>query len=229
MGLKEIIALVEISKTRYRVPAFLNFDHGKDLNLIKNAIDYGYDAVHFDGSGLSLEENMKQTKKIVEYAHKKRVLVEGELGAIRGESKLHKEKIKIKKEDLTLPSEIAKFMKETGVDSLAVSIGNVHGIYRQKKKLDFGLLREINEITKGFLVLHGGSGIPDKEIKKAMEVGIVKINFNTEIRLVWKNSLEKILKETEEFKPYKILAQVQNNIQKKVEEKITLLNSRNRI
>lgn len=230
LGIKEIIALVEISKMKYNVSVFLNLDHGKNLDWIKTAINYGYDAVHFDGSGLSLEENIKQTKKIVDYAHKKGVLVEGELGCIKGESKFNIGKIKIEEKDLTLPSQVEKFVKETRVDSLAVAIGNIHGIYSEAvKKLDINRLKEIKKNTGAFLVLHGGSGIPGEEVKKAISSGIVKINFNTELRLVWKSSLEKYLKETDESKPYKILSLVQNDIQKKVEEKIILLGLKNKI
>lgn len=229
LGIKETIALVEISRVRYQIPIFLNFDHGKNWDLIKEAIDYGYDAVHFDGSGLSLKDNIKQTKKIVEYAHQKGILVEGELGIIKGESKLHKGKAKIKKQELTSPFDVVKFIKQTGIDSLAIAIGNIHGVYKKMPTLDLRRLEEINKNSKSFLVLHGGSGIPDKEIKKAIKLGIVKINFNTELRLIWKNSLKKYLKSAEVFKPYKILSLVQNDIQKRVEEKITLLNSKNRI
>ncbi len=229
LGLKETIALVEISKIKYQIPAFLNFDHGKDLKWTKQAIDYGYPAVHFDGSELSLEENIKYAKKIVEYARKKNVLVEGELGYLRGESRVHKQIAKIKKEDLTSPQEVVRFTKKTKVDSLAIVIGNIHGIYVRMPKLDFERLKEINKKTNAFLVLHGGSGISNEEIKKAIKLGIVKININTELRVVWKNSLENSFKrKPQEIKPYKILAQVQTAVQKVVEEKIKLFGSANK-
>lgn len=228
LGLEEILALVEISKNKYGVCAFLNLDHGKDLDWIKRAIDFGYSAVHYDGSALPLEENIKYAKKVVNYAHQNKVLVEGELGYIRGESKLHKGKAKIEKEDLTLPTEVEKFIKETKVDSLAIAIGNIHGVYAKMPKLDFKRLNEINKITKSFLVLHGGSGIPNAEIKKAIKFGVVKININTEIRAVWKESLKKILK-SQEIKPYKILPQIQNEIQRKVVEKINLFGCKNKV
>ena len=231
LGLKEIIALVEISKMKYQispsVPFFLNLDHGKDLNFIKKAVDYGYSAVHFDGSTLSLKKNIEYTKKIVEYAHKKGVLVEGELGYLRGESRVYKERARIKKEDLTSPLEVKRFVEETKIDSLAVVIGNIHGIYKGELELDFERLKEISKKTNVFLVLHGGSGIPKEEIKKAIKLGIVKINVNTELRLVWKKSLESVLK-TQEIKPYKILPRVQKAVQKKVEEKIKLFKSENK-
>lgn len=247
LGLKEIVALVEISKinpvrdseneekaisggisngVKYKVPAFLNLDHGKDLNWIKKAIDFGYPAVHFDGSELPFKKNIKCAKKIVEYAHKKGVLVEGELGYLRGDSKFHKKTARIEKEDLTLSEKAYRFVKETKVDSLAIAIGNIHGIYTGMPKLDFERLKEINKKTKAYLVLHGGSGIPKTEIKKAIKFGIVKVNINTELRLTWKKTLEKSFK-TQEIRPYKILPKVQKAIQKKVEEKINLFGSKN--
>ncbi|GAI51856.1 unnamed protein product [marine sediment metagenome] len=97
LGLKEIVALVEISKIKYKVPVFLNLDHGKDLNWIKKAIDFGYSAVHFDGSELPFKKNIKCAKKIVEYAHKKGVLVEGELGYLRGGVKISQKNSKNRK------------------------------------------------------------------------------------------------------------------------------------
>ena len=229
-GFEEILALAEISKLKYHLFAFLNLDHGKDLNWLKKAIDFGYSAVHFDGSDLSLDENIKNTKKVAEYAHKKGVLVEGELGYIKGGSRFKKGGIEIKKEELTLPDEVKKFVKETRIDSLAISIGNVHGIYEMMPKLDFERLEKIKKITSVFLVLHGGSGIPNTEIKSAIDFGISKINFNTELRIIWKESLFNFFKKyPEEIKPYKILPEIQMAIQKKVEEKITLLNSKNKL
>lgn len=214
LGLEEVVALVEIAKTKYRVNAFLNLDHGKNLDLIKRAVDYGFSAVHFDGSGLPLEKNQEYAKKIVEYGHKKGVLVEGEIEDI-------------KEENLTSTVQAEKFVKETEVDSLAIAIGNIHGMHRNVK-LNFQRLKEINKRTNSFLVLHGGSGIPASQIKKAIKFGITKININTELRLAWKMSLLGALK-NKEIKPYKILPEVQNEVQKKVEEKIRLFESRNKI
>jgi len=211
LGIKEIVALVEISKMKYNISAFLNLDHGKDLDYIKKAIDFGYSAVHFDGSDLSLEKNMKYAKRIVEYAHKKDVLVEGELDPI-------------KKQSSTSLKEAEKFIKETKVDSLAIAIGSVHGMHKNPK-LDFERLKEINSRIDTFLVLHGGSGIPDVRIRKAIKLGILKININTELRLAWKRTLAKSLK-TQEIKPYKILAAVQEVIQETVEKKLKLFNNK---
>jgi len=227
LGLEEIIAMVEISKNKSQVRAFLNLDHGRDLNWIKKAIDLGYSMVHFDGSDLPLEKNIKYTKKIVDYGHKKGVLVEGELGYIGGDSKFHKGGAKIKEVNLTAPEDVKRFVAETKVDCLAISFGNVHGVYSKMPDLDFKLLKKIREKTDAFLVFHGGSGTANEKIKEAIKTGVVKININTELRLAWKACLKKKLG-TKEIKPYKILPDVQNNIQKKVEEKIRLFGSNNK-
>lgn len=230
LGLEEITALVEILKKRYHLPfVFLNLDHAKDLGQIKKAIDLGYQAVHFDGSGLPLEKNIKYTKEVVGYARKRGVVVEGELGYLRGKSAFHTKTAKIKKDDLTLPEDAVKFIQATKVDSLAVVIGNIHGVYSRMPKLDFKRLEEINSQNNVFLVLHGGSGISKAELKKAIKFGIVKININTELRLAWRKSLgQRLKRKPGEIKPYKILPFVQGAVQKKVEEKIQIFKSKNK-
>jgi ketose-bisphosphate aldolase len=229
LGVKEVIALVNLAKIKYKIPIFLNLDHAKNISLIKEAIDFGYDMVHFDGSLLPLEDNIEKTKKIVAIAHKKNVLVEGELGIIKGESKFHTENIEVGKENFTSVSELEKFIKKTKIDILAISIGNVHGVYKVMPHLDLDLLKKINQNTKIPLVLHGGSGILDNEIKESIKLGITKINFNTDLRIVWRNSLMENLRIMEDLKPYKILFSVQQDIEKKVEEKINLINSKNKL
>jgi len=226
LGLEETIAQVRILENKMGLKLFLHLDHGKDLNYIKRAIDLGFDSVHFDGSELPFKENLKLTKEIVNYGHKKNVLVEGELGYLRGESRFfQKKKIAIKEEDLTRPEQAQEFVEKTKVDLLAPAIGNVHGIYPEMPELDFERLKEINQKTAAFLVLHGGSGILRDEIKKAIKSGIQKININTELRLIWRESLQKILKTSKEIKPYIILPQVSQAIEKKVEKYIKLFGS----
>lgn len=227
MGLEEIVALVEISKVKYKVEAFLNLDHGKNIDYIKRAVDLGYSAVHFDGSFMDLEKNMLISKKLAQYAHKKGALIEGELGRIKGESVSHKKKYVVEDKDLALASDVERFEKETSIDSLAVAIGNIHGVYKEKKKIDLDRLKEISRKSNAFLVLHGGSDTKEDNIKKAIKLGIVKINVNTELRIAWKNSFKKALN-SKEIKPYKILPSVQSIIQKKVEEKIKLFGSKSK-
>lgn len=224
LGLKTAVFLRDIARKNYKIGVILNLDHGKSFEYIKEAIRAGYDMVHFDGSQNPLDKNIRETKKIVSFARKKGILVEGEIGYIKGESFLHKKDIKVSSAEMTKPEDTEKFVRATKVDFLAIAIGSVHGIYKNPPCLDQERLFMIkNRIgNDAFLVLHGGSGIKNQEIKKAIKNGIVKININTEIRLAWKKSLENILKKTAEITPYKILPKVENKIEKVVSKKIEL-------
>jgi ketose-bisphosphate aldolase len=221
-GIQEAVLLRDIYRKKIFPYIYLNLDHGRDINLIKEAIDFGYDCVHFDGSGLSLKENIKLTKEIVKYAHKKGVLVEGEMESIKGSSEIHPKIGQSKKYRFTNPKTALQFIKETNIDSLAVNIGNLHGVYKRPIKLDIQRLKEIKQLISLPLVLHGGSGTDKNNVKQAIRSGIVKININTEIRIVWKSSLYESLKNKKSVKPYKILPEVVEKIKEKTKEKISL-------
>ena len=234
IGLKQVVALAKSFKEETGLPIFLNLDHGKSFEYIGEAIDLGYDAVHFDGSKLSLEENIKIAKEVVDYAHKKGVLVEGEVGFIAGASELLERAPEIKEEDLTNPDDALRFINETGADSLAVNIGTFHGIeiYGENPHINLQKLKEIkNKVgDRVFLVLHGGSGTPEEDIKEAIKLGIVKININTELRLAFTNTLKQVLRENpKETTPYKYMSKVIGAVQKVVEDKIKLFGSDNKI
>jgi len=238
-GLAEAAALVDAWRHGTKLPIILNLDHGKTLESIKKAIEAGYNAVHFDGSGLSYDENIAQTRAIVNFArgieekYSRQIIVEGELGYLRGSSSLHEEALEIKPEDLTSPEEANDFVARTGVDSLAVVIGNAHGVFAAgEEKLNLERLAQIREAVgeNVFLVLHGGSGISQDDIKKAIELGIVKINVNTELRLAYQQGLAQELKEKpQETTPYKILEHSFEDVKAVVMEKIKLFGSDNKI
>ena len=232
-GLQEAVALRDVLRGKTGVPVFLNLDHGKSFEYLKEAIDAGYDAVHFDGSELPLEENIKITKEVIKYAKKKGVLVEGEVGRIGTDSsKLYSEKFEIKDEDLTKPAEAKEYVEKTKVNLLAVGIGNFHGIVISGvcPNLMLSLLKEIREKTGGIaLVLHGGSGTPEDDIKEAIKTGIVKININTELRLAFAGNLRRFLDDNpDEIVPYKFLAEAKNSVEKVAERKIELFGSVNK-
>ena len=234
IGLKQTVFLVRAFQEESRLPIFLNLDHGKTFEYIKKAVEAGYHNIHFDGSGLPFKKNLAMTKKIAKYCHQRKILIEGEIDFIKGCSEILKKGPKIKEEDLTKPDDALKFIKETKVDSLAVNIGTFHGMEADGKNPGIYLqrLREIKEKvqTEAFLVLHGGSGTPKEDIKKATGLGIVKININTELRAAYTNALKKALKEKpREIIPYKYLPEAVLAIQQIVEEKIKLFGSRNRI
>ncbi|MBI2054033.1 MAG: class II fructose-bisphosphate aldolase [Candidatus Staskawiczbacteria bacterium] len=233
-GLEEAVALRNVLRKKTRLPIFLNLDHGKSLDYLEEAIDAGYDMVHFDGSKLPSEENINETKKIVKYARRKGVLVEGEVGMFATDSsKMYQEKFEIKEELLTNPEESVKYIDKSKVLLLAISVGNFHGIEisGQNPRLLLNRLAEIKRTAKDvFLVLHGGSGILEEDIRQAISLGIVKININTEIRLAFTKSLKDYLEENlEEITPYKYLQNSTEAVLKLAEEKMLLFGSNNKI
>jgi fructose-bisphosphate aldolase class II len=217
IGLRQAVAVIKSFREETNIPIFLNLDHGKTFHYVKKAIEAGYDAVNFDGSELSLKENIRKTKKIVKYARKFGVLVEGAVGIVGGA--------------LTNSEEAWQFVKETKVDSLAMALGSIHGIGSSgiDPRLKIKRLKEIKEKLKNtFLVLHGGSGVQKKDIKAGIKSGIVKININTELRMAYTNTLKSVLKK-KEIVPYKYMPKVIEAVQKVVEEKIKLFSSVNKI
>ena len=232
-GLKEAVAIRDVLRKRTGAPIFLNLDHGHSFEYLKEAIDAGYDMVHFDGSKLPLEENIKITKQVAKYAKRKGVTIEGEVGRIGTDaSKIYSEKFQIKEEDLTKPDEAARFVKETKVDLLAVSIGNFHGIEVSgiDPNLRLDVLKAVAEKTGNtFLVLHGGSGTPEDDIREAINLGIVKININTELRLAFSGNLRRCLDNNkDEIVPYKFLLDAKNSVENLVGLKMGIFGSVNK-
>lgn len=233
IGLKQAVNLVKAFREEFGIPIFLNADHTKSFEGVKEAVDTGYDAILADFSALPFLENIKLTKQSVEYAKSKNpeIIVEGELGYIKGESKIQQEVIEIKPEDLTKPEEAAQFVKETGVDMLAPAVGNIHGIAANAPKLDLARIAEIKKsIGDVFLVLHGGSGMSESDFKNAIENGISVVHINTEIRVAFTEALkETLVKNTEETTPYKILTPSIEAMKKVIEEKLKIFGSINKI
>lgn len=215
------------------LPIILNADHCKDFDSAKEVIDAGYDSVHFDGSKLPFKENIRITRRVVEYAKSVNpgIIVEGELGYLPGSSDIHKE-ITINLSDLTEPEDAREFVKKTGIDALAIAIGNIHGMKEggDDPHLYLSRLEEIRRtVPNVFLVLHGGSGTPRADIERAIKAGIVKININTEIRVAYRNALKQFLEDNlNEVKPYKILSPATEAVKLVVEDKIKLFGSENK-
>jgi len=231
---KNLVDLVENAREKTGLPIFLNLDHAHDFKLIKKAVKAGYDLIHFDGSKLPFRENMRRAKKVVSYVRKKRkgILVEAEIDYITGSSAPHLTKsIKAvqKQGNYTDPKRAREFMRLTGVDTLAVFVGNVHGVYDAPPMLDFDRLNELSRLPC-FLSLHGGSGIATPTIKKAIEIGkVVKINVNTELRMAYRQALERQLKSSDEVAIYKLMPPVISAVQKVVEKKIRIFGSTGRV
>ena len=226
LGYAEARKLVDAWESDTNIPIFLNADHHKSFDSCREAIDHGYNTVLIDASASPFEENIKETHKVVDYAKSggKEITVEGELGYLRGESKLQ-ETIEVKPGDFTKPEEAKEFVAKTGVDRLAVVFGNIHGVVsKQEEKLDFGLLKKINEaLSETFVVLHGGSGLTNEDFKKSIENGITNIHINTEIRVAYREGLDEKLKEApQETTPYKFLEGAVEKMQEVVEEKVKI-------
>src|SRR3989344_5140503 len=229
MGAGNVVDIARNYSEEYGIPILVNLDHSETLEDCMIGIEAGYDLIHCDASKLEYSENVAQTKKVAELAHAKGLTCEGELDHIGGSSEVHlgaagEEAAKIVKTD---PERARKFVEETGIDIFAAFVGNIHGLYQGgEKKLDVDLVKQIADATGVFLSLHGSSGIPEDQVKAAIQNGIVKVNLNTEIRQAYKDSLEKVLHDNpEEYAMYKSEGPVIDAIQKLVEHKIEVFGS----
>jgi tagatose 1,6-diphosphate aldolase GatY/KbaY len=203
-------------------PVFLNLDHGRDLEIIKKAAGLGYDCIHFDGSTLPLGENIRITKEVVGLCRPHGISVEGEVGQIGGSSTVSDETTGAS--ILTNVDEAIRFVKETGVNLLACSFGSFHGMVEGKTKvLDTAILEEIKKQVVVPFVLHGGSGIDNNEIRRAVDAGVVKINFNTELRLAWSAGIKEYQKEKpEDIIPANELAHADQKVEEVIEAKVKI-------
>jgi len=207
-----------------KIPVTLHLDHGQSYESCKKAIDAGFTSVMIDASKLDINENIKTTSKVKKYALKKSVNVEAEVGSIGGEED------GVANESLFATVDgCRKLVSSTKIDTLAPALGSVHGLYKGEPDLKFDTMLEISAALKMPLVLHGGTGIPDEDIKKAIECGTCKINFNTELQIAWSKAVRKFIAEDkDEYDPRKIISSGKEAIKESVRTKIILLGSNDR-
>lgn len=221
-----IAAAIKDVASRAKVNVVWNLDHGLSFESIARAIKLGFTSVMFDGSHLSFEENVRQTKEIVKMAHAAGVSVEAELGAVGGseEGDLVTEANKALYTDVT---QAKIFVDETGIDALAVAIGNSHGKYKGIPILDFDRLEEIKNVTNIPLVLHGGSGISIEDFHKSIDRGISKINFFTGMSQVAMNTIKtEINKDSVGYNDFPdMMTKMKKSVQKTVEEQIEIFSN----
>jgi len=231
MGVDQAVALGRAFEKQYSVPIILNLDHGTNPEKIIQAIDAGFDYVHYDGGKVPFEEALKTGKMLADYAHGKGVLIEGEIDHIEGSSADHTDsKPDVDSKLYTDPNQAKEFIEKTGFDVFASFVGNLHGIYAESKNLNLELLKNIQEtLPNTYLSLHGGSGIVEEDIKKAIEIGIVKINVNSELRIAFKMVLQNVLNNSNEIAAYKFMQKPIEEMQKVVEQKIKMFGSANKI
>ncbi len=211
VGTKQAVALVKSLREEFDYPIFINADHCKSFESLKEAVDAGFDAVIFDGAHLSVDENIKETKRCVEYTKgvNSDIIVEGELGYIGTSSKMLDEVPE--GVEMTSVEDAERFVKETGVDLFSPAVGNIHGMLKgvQNPNLDIERIKDIREACGVPLVLHGGSGITDDDFISAIDSGISIVHINTEIRKAYRESLERSLSgDAEQIAPYKIMKPV---------------------
>jgi len=185
-GMEDTVKIVRLVAENVDVPVCLHLDHTNDVETVCRAVDAGFSSVMIDGSHFPFEKNVEMTRAVVQYARNKGVSVEGELGAIGNNKDAQHEGVG--PQSLTDPDMAAEFVERTGVDALAVSIGNAHGFYAKRPELDFDLLKTIRDRVDIPLVLHGGTGTPPEHLQKAIALGICKVNVATEIGKVFTDS-----------------------------------------
>ncbi|MBM3204445.1 class II fructose-1,6-bisphosphate aldolase [Candidatus Uhrbacteria bacterium] len=248
-GMEYLIAMIRVAANS-PIPVVMHLDHGKDLPLIKRAIESGYTSVMFDGSSLPYDENVAKTKHVVEWARKHAVSVEAEIGALKGMEDLVD--VKAKDAALTNPDEAARFAQETDCDSLAIAIGTAHGAFKFKGKthLDIERLEKISKLVDLPLVLHGASGVLedvlalaehhgaklgkargvlDEDITEAIKHGIAKINIDTDLRLAFTAGIREAVADMPKvIDPRELLAPASHLITEVAVRKIKMFGSMNR-
>lgn len=216
--------MVEAAR-RSKVDIAVHLDHGSSVEVIKQALDYGFTSVMFDGSGLPLEENVKKTAEVKRLAEGYGADTEGELGVVGGSEGGGKDS-EIK---YTEPEEAESFCRETGVDALAVAIGNAHGNYRGEPKLAFDVLEEIDKVTETPLVLHGGSGISDKDYIKAISLGIRKLNIATANFSALAGGVEEYARKTERVDFFKLNEIMIDSVYRNVKKHINVFSVKSQV
>lgn len=183
VGHRNLVAIAKSLAEEYGINVVLHLDHAKDFSEIRKAIDAGYSSVMFDGSTLPLKENILGTKRVIDYAHPRGVSVEAELGTVGGtEDGIVVDQTNV---HYTQPEAAIEFVKHTGIDALAVAIGTNHGQYKSKTNINFKQLKKINDAIDIPLVIHGGTGVKDEDVKKVIDLGIRKFNVGTELLVGW--------------------------------------------
>ncbi|OGM91880.1 hypothetical protein A2755_00755 [Candidatus Wolfebacteria bacterium RIFCSPHIGHO2_01_FULL_48_22] len=233
LGVNEIAALIRAMREKRGIPVFLNADHTKSFEKIKEAVEAGYDAVLFDRGAAPLDENIEKTKEVVSWVraynekHSTDILVEGELGYI-GTSSVMLDELPVgaavDAAQLTTVADVTRFVDETGVDLIAPAVGNIHGMLKGgNPHLDTHRIKELVGATEAGVVLHGASGLSDEQVRISVEAGVRIVHVNTELRAAWRHGFDlALVSHPNELVPYKILPEAVEEVKKVVERKVKL-------
>lgn len=222
-----VVAMAGVAARHTDTPIAIHLDHFEDIQKIKRAIDVGFKSCMIDASKEVFEENIAKVKEVVEYAHKYDATVEAELGKLVG---IEDDLIVDEKDGMyTNPDDAVKFVEATGIDSLAVAIGTAHGLYKGEPKLDFDRLEQIRAKVSVPLVLHGASDVPDDLVKKAISLGICKVNVATDLKIPFSDAIKKYFAENPKANdPRKYLTPAKEAMRRVTRHKIEVCGSANR-
>ena len=236
LGLENIRDMVDNYKYEYGLEMYINLDHSPTVEASKRAIDTGFEFIHIDVSqerhDATDEEIIADTKAVVEYAKFTGALVESEPHYFGGSSNLHTETIDYEeiRKTFSTPEHAKAFVDATGIDTFAAAVGNLHGKYPVPKQLDLELLQKLRAAIDCQISLHGGSGTPGHYFKEAARIGVSKININSDMRVVFRKTLEKVLADNpNEYAVVKLMPTVYQAVQQVVEEKIDTFGSAGKV
>lgn len=223
-GYELLSHMVKIEVKRTKVPVVLHLDHCKEVKGCLDAVDAGWTSVMIDASSFPFEENVRMTKEVVDYAHKKGVSVEGELGGIPGvEDDIY---LSDSKSYLANPEQVVEFINRTGVDALAPAIGTAHGLYKGEPKIDFELMKTIASKVSTPLVVHGGTGLSVEIFHKLIDLGATKINVSTQLKHTLIDSTTSyISSKPDEYNPLKLFKHQREELKKTVKSFMEIFRS----
>ncbi len=226
MGIEFTVAIAEAAAKKSGLPIALHLDHGSTFEVAMQCIRAGFSSVMFDGSHHSFEDNVRLTKEVVKAARAMGVSVEGELGTIGGVE----DDISVEEEhaNLAKPEEAIRFYEQTGVDCVAIAVGTAHGMYKGEPQIHYDIIEQVAKAIPVPVVLHGGSGVPDESIRKAIAAGVGKINVNTENQVACTDAIREVLaKDGKVYDPRKYLGPAKKAMIEVVRTKIRLFGSSN--
>lgn len=218
LGIDPAVAMARAMLKEIQVEGWLHLDHGSSVEVVKKCLDAGFDSVMIDASEQSFDENVRITKEAVRLASLYNVNVEAELGYV---AKLGQDQ----QAEPTSADDAKRFTEATGINALAVAIGNAHGFYKEAPNLRLDRLREIRAVTQCALVLHGSSGIPDDQLKEAIRSGISKINLATETKNIFMKKLQSLLADSDEIDLRKVFPKAIQEVQQLITRKLEVINS----
>jgi ketose-bisphosphate aldolase len=220
IGLYETVGIVQGLAKHSKAPLCLHLDHATDPGFIKEAIRAGFSSVMIDASAKEYEANIRESKAIAGFARDYNCSVEAELGKVGG--KEDNIVVEDRTASFTVPSDVPRYVEETGIDALAIAFGSVHGFYKSEPKLDFDRLRAVLNLTGCPIVLHGGTGIPIADIQRCIGMGLAKVNVGTELKAAFSNTLRRMCAELPpgEFDPRKFLKPVKAAVAAIVKDKL---------